>query len=131
MERLDQLRAHRVAAASRADQRIPDPRRRATYRHLDCRQRGDELQHQPQRGRHKFLGRRAVSGATGASNTITSGVVNGLWYIAGVQAVNDKGAGGLDQLRFRRPHLLARPGGEPERGTLRHGHIRDLDGAGE
>ena len=37
---------------------------------------------------------RAVSGATGTSNTITTGVVNGLWYIAGVQAVNDKGAGG-------------------------------------
>ena len=41
---------------------------------------------------------RAVSGATGSgdtiSNTITSNIVNGSSYIAGVQAVNDKGAGG-------------------------------------
>ena len=46
---------------------------------------------------------RAVSGATGASNTITSGVVNGLWYIAGVQAVNDKGAGGWTNSDFVAP----------------------------
>ena len=46
---------------------------------------------------------RAVSGATGTSNTITSGVVNGLWYIAGVQAVNDKGAGGWTNSDFVAP----------------------------
>ena len=46
---------------------------------------------------------RAVSGATGTSNTITTGVVNGLWYIAGVQAVNDKGAGGWTNSDFVGP----------------------------
>ena len=44
-----------------------------------------------------------MSGATGTSNTITSNIVNGLWYIAGVQAVNDKGAGGWTNSDFVAP----------------------------
>ena len=50
---------------------------------------------------------RAVSGATGAGNTITktidSGIDNWRWYIAGVQAVNDKGAGGWMNSDFVAP----------------------------
>ena len=50
---------------------------------------------------------RAVSGATGAGNTITktidSGIDNWRWYIAGVQAANDKGAGGWTNSDFVAP----------------------------
>ena len=50
---------------------------------------------------------RAVSGATGTGNTITktidSGIDNWRWYIAGVQAVNDKGAGGWTNSDFVAP----------------------------
>ena len=46
---------------------------------------------------------RAVSGATGTSDTIDSGIDNWPWYIAAVQSVNDKGAGGWTNSEFVGP----------------------------
>ena len=46
---------------------------------------------------------RKVSGATGASATITSGIDNWRWYIAAVQAVSDKGVGGWTNSEFVGP----------------------------
>ena len=50
---------------------------------------------------------RAVSGATGTGNTITktidTGIDNWRWYIAAVQSVNDKGAGGWTNSEFVGP----------------------------